>query len=111
MKREDHDLAFMLQYENIASYEDGIVRILDRRVYPNTIRFEICHSVTEVRDAIKNMVTQSAGPYTAVGMGMALAASECSTLNEEETLKHLQQASFLLSTARPTTQKRYASIT
>ena len=52
MKREDHDLAFMLQYENIASYEDGIVRILDRRVYPNTIRFEICHSVTEVRDGI-----------------------------------------------------------
>ena len=54
MKREDHDLAFMLRYENIASYEDGIVRILDRRVYPNTVRFEICHSVMEGSSAFIN---------------------------------------------------------
>ena len=111
MKREDHDLAFMLRYENIASIDDGCVRILDRRVYPNTIRFEVCHSVLDVRNAIKNMVTQSAGPYTAVGMGMALAARECRTMNEEETLIHLKEASHLLSTARPTTEKRYSSIT
>ena len=35
MKRSDKGLAFMLQYENIAWYENGVVRILDRRVYPN----------------------------------------------------------------------------
>ena len=57
MKREDYDLAFMLRYENIASYEEGIVKILDRRVYPTTIRFEVCESIMDVRNAIKNMVT------------------------------------------------------
>lgn len=111
MDREDNNLAFMLRYENIAQYEDGRVRILDRRVYPDTIRFEICNSVMEVRDAIRNMVTQSAGPYTAVGMGMALASRECRDLNEEDTITHLKEASHLLSTARPTTEKRYSSIT
>ena len=34
MERQDAGLAFMLQYENIAWYEDGEVRILDRRIYP-----------------------------------------------------------------------------
>ena len=34
MKREDYDLAFMLRYENIASYEEGIVKILDRGSTP-----------------------------------------------------------------------------
>ena len=62
MKREDYDLAFMLRYENIASYEEGIVKILDRRVYPTTLRFEVCESIMDVKNAIKNMVTQSAGP-------------------------------------------------
>lgn len=111
MVREDHDLAFMLRYENIASYEEGVVRILDRRVYPTTLRFEVCQSVMDVRNAIKNMVTQSAGPYTAVGMGMALAAYECRDKGEKETLEYLKEASYLLSTSRPTTSKRYASIT
>ena len=32
MNRADQGLAFMLQYENIARYEAGEVRILDRRV-------------------------------------------------------------------------------
>ena len=111
MKREDYDLAFMLRYENIASYEEGIVKILDRRVYPTTIRFEVCESIMDVRNAIKNMVTQSAGPYTAVGMGMALAARASINMNEEDTLRYLKEASHLLATSRPTTEKRYSSIT
>ena len=111
MKREDYDLAFMLRYENIASYEEGIVKILDRRVYPTTLRFEVCESIMDVRNAIKNMVTQSAGPYTAVGMGMALAARDSLNMNEEDTLRYLKEASHLLATSRPTTEKRYSSIT
>ena len=73
--RHDHDLGFLLRYENIAWYECGVVRILDRRVYPTTLRYETCESVEGVARAIKDMVTQSAGPYTAAGMGMALAAN------------------------------------
>ena len=42
MERADKDLAFLLQYENVAWYEDGKVRILDRRIYPAKIEFVTC---------------------------------------------------------------------
>lgn len=42
MKREDYNLPFMLRYENVAWYEDGKVRILDRRIYPTEVRFVTC---------------------------------------------------------------------
>ena len=42
MERIDKDLAFMLQFENIAWYEEGLVKILDRQVYPNKINFVEC---------------------------------------------------------------------
>ena len=61
MERIDKDLAFMLQFENIAWYEEGIVKILDRRVYPNKINFVECKTHKEVSKAIADMVTQSAG--------------------------------------------------
>ena len=32
--RADKDLAFMLQYENVAWYDAGEVRILATRIYP-----------------------------------------------------------------------------
>lgn len=106
MTREDKDLAFMLQYENVAWYEDGKVRILDRRVYPRKVRFEVCNNHVEVAKAIADMVTQSAGPYTAAGMGMALAAYEVRKESKETQWKHLKKAAITLSTARPTTTKR-----
>ena len=74
MERKDTGLAFLLQYENVAWYEKGRVRILDRRIYPQKITYVECSSWQEVRQAIADMVTQSAGPYTAAAMGMALAA-------------------------------------
>ena len=37
--RADHDLAFLLKFENVAWFEDGEVRILDRRIYPLETRF------------------------------------------------------------------------
>lgn len=106
MNRQDKDLAFMLQYENVAWYEDGKVRILDRRVYPREVRFEICNNYKEVAQAITDMVTQSAGPYVAAGMGMALAAYEAKEMNEKNMLEYLNNAANTLSTARPTTTKR-----
>ena len=62
MQRMDQGMPFLLQYENVAWYEDGKVRILDRRVYPTKIRFEICETYQQVVQAIADMVTQSAGP-------------------------------------------------
>lgn len=106
MKRFDDDLAFMLRYENVAWYEDGKVRILDRRIYPTKIEFVTCSTHREVAQAIADMVTQSAGPYTAAGMGMALAAYECRDLGREEMWAYLEKAAYTLSHARPTTANR-----
>ncbi len=74
MKRSDEGLAFMLRYENVAWYENGSVRILDRRIYPTKVEFVTCKTHQEVTRAITEMVTQSAGPYTAAALGLALAA-------------------------------------
>ena len=94
MERQDRGLAFMLQYENIAWYENGAVRILDRRVYPGRVEFVTCRRHEEVAQAITDMVTQSAGPYTAAAMGMALAAHECRAMRAEEQLAYLAQAAL-----------------
>lgn len=111
MVRADKDLAFMLQYENIAWYEDGLVKILDRRIYPKEKVFVTCNHHTEVTQAITDMVTQSGGPYTAAGMGMALAAYECRDLSKEEMKTYLEKAAYTISHARPTTVNRMKAIT
>ena len=94
MERQDKDLAFMLQYENIAWYENGEVRILDRRIYPAEISFVVCKTYTEVTQAIRDMVTQSAGSFTAAAMGMALAAWECRDLGKQEQISFLEKEIF-----------------
>lgn len=111
MKRQDYDMPFMLKYENVAWYENGEVKILDRRVYPKEVRFEICKTHKEVARAITDMVTQSAGPYTAAGMGMALAAYEARDLSDEDLIKFLEKAANTISTARPTTSTRLKKVT
>ena len=68
MERADKGLAFMLQYENVAWYDSGEVRILDRRVYPTKVEFVVCKTHQQVAQAITDMVTQSAGPYTAAAI-------------------------------------------
>lgn len=111
MIREDRDLAFMLKYENVAWYEKGRVRILDRRIYPSKVEFVNCNSHKQVAKAISDMVTQSAGPYTAASMGMALAAYESKNFKKEEKLDFLEKAAYTLSHARPTTVERMSQIT
>ena len=111
MERQDKGLAWMLQYENIAWYEDGAVRILDRRVYPVEVRKVECRTHREVAEAIRDMVTQSAGPYVAAAMGMALAAYECRGKSEEAQLKYLKDAAYTISHARPTTTWRMQKVT
>ena len=38
MERMDQNMPFLLRYENVAWYENGKVRILDRRVFPTEVR-------------------------------------------------------------------------
>ena len=111
MERMDEGMPFLLKYENVAWYEDGKVRILDRRVYPTEVRFAECTDYREVVQAIADMVTQSAGPYTAVGMGMALAAHQVRGQAAEKQLSFLRQAADELANARPTQANRYGQIT
>ncbi|PAB60181.1 S-methyl-5-thioribose-1-phosphate isomerase [Anaeromicrobium sediminis] len=110
MERVDKGLAFMLRYENVAWYENGKVRILDRRIYPTESKFVTCNTHEEVAQAITDMVTQSAGPYTAAGMGMALAAYECRNLSYEKQMEYLESAAYKLANARPTTANRMTLI-
>lgn len=111
MERADKDLAYMLQYENVAWYDAGEVRILDRRVYPARKDFVVCRHHSEVMQAIRDMVTQSAGPYTAAPMGMALAAWECRALSKEKQLEYLKKAAYTIADARPTTKMRLIQVT
>ena len=101
----------MLQYENIAWYEDGVVSILDRRIYPIEVVKVECSTHREVAEAIRDMVTQSAGPYTAAAMGMALAAYEYRGRSEAEQIEYLEAAAYTISHARPTTTWRMERIT
>lgn len=110
VERNDKDLAFMLKFENIAWYENGEVRILDRRIYPIETRFEICKTHKEVALAIKNMVTQSEGPYITAAMGMALAAYEVQQNNVDDIYQYLEDAAYTLSHARPTTASQMEGI-
>ena len=110
-ERADRGLPFLLRYENVAWYEDGAVRILDRRIYPAEVRFVTCHTHGEVAQAITDMVTQSCGPFTAAAAGMALAAWECRELDETGQRTFLQAAAHRISHARPTTVARMARIT
>ena len=111
MERQDKELAYMLQYENIAWYDSGEVRILDRRIYPGRLEFVSCKTHEEVMQAIRDMVTQSAGPYTAAPMGMALAAWECRDLPYDRQMEYLKGAADCISSARPTTRQRLIQVT
>ncbi len=111
MERQDKDLGFLLRFENVAWYDSGSVRILDRRVYPGTVQFVGCTQHEEVAQAIADMVTQSAGPYTAASMGMALACYEVRDRPQAEQIESLTKAAHTLSHARPTTINRMALIT
>ena len=111
MEHMDQNMPFLLKYENVAWYENGRVRILDRRVFPTEVRFVECSDYREVVQAIADMVTQSAGPYTAVGMGMALAAWQVRGESKEKQTAFLKQAAYDLAHARPTTANRYGQIT
>lgn len=108
--RIDQNLAFMLQFENVAWFEDGQVKILDRRIYPREISYVVCQSYEEVIKAIQDMVTQSGGPYSAASMGMVLACFEAQDLSKEEMISWMETAAKKIANARPTTSTRMKKI-
>lgn len=103
MFRADKELAFLLKYENVAWYENGKVSILDRRIYPQEIKFVECKNHIEVSKALADMVTQSGGPYIAVNMGMVLVVDEAKDLSKNEYIEFINKAVHTLCYSRPTT--------
>ncbi|MGP1510372.1 s-methyl-5-thioribose-1-phosphate isomerase [Treponema lecithinolyticum] len=109
-QRYDTDLAFLLRYENIAWYENGVMRILDRRIYPIKTEFVTCTDYRETVQAIKDMVTQSEGPYLAAAMGMALACFQALQKKSSDIIPYMEKAAYELSHARPTTVEQMKTI-
>jgi len=106
MERMDKGLAFMLQYENVAWYKDGCVQILDRRVYPRETVYVRCEDYHAVAQAIRDMVTQSGGPWMAALQAMVMTAYQVQGLPPVEARKTLQDAAWAVTHARPTTSER-----
>lgn len=102
--RADKDLAYMLKFENIAWYEDGVVEILDRTIYPIEVRKVRCSDYREVAKAIKDMITQSEGPYIAACHGLVLASYQAVRDNVEDVKSFMDEAAYQLTHARPTTK-------
>ena len=101
--RADEGLPFLLCYENVASYRDGEVWILDRRRYPSKEEFVRCKDYRQVAQAISAMVTQSGGPWLAAAYGMVSAARGVRKLTAEAAEDELGRAADILIHARPTT--------
>lgn len=110
MKREDYNLASILRYENIAWFENGKVRILDRRVYPMKTEYVECATYKDVAQAITDMVTQSGGPYLAASMGMVLACHESLEIESNKRKEFLELAAHKIRNARPTTSAKMTAI-
>ena len=107
--RQDDGLAFLLKYENVAWYQDGAVSILDRRVYPAKTQYVKCQDYLAVADAIRDMVTQSGGPWMAAAWGMVSAARGVRDRPAAEAKDGLRKAACALSHARPTTSAGMAA--
>ena len=105
-KREDEGMGYLLQYENVAWFdeEEGVLRILDRRVFPREKRFVVCKTYQEVAKALKDMVTQSGGPFAACTMALALAAKQYRCLDKKNYILGMQEAVKAITEARPTTK-------
>ena len=95
-------LPFLNKPENIARYEDGVVYILDRRIYPFEKKFVRCDTYEDVAVCVEKMVTQSYGPKYACGYGMVLAAHALKNEKSEAMKEGLRKAADRLIKTRPT---------
>lgn len=110
MPRMDEGLAFMLQYENVADYNEGVVTILDRRIYPGEVTYVTCQDYHQVAQAITDMVTQSGGPHIAALQAMVMTAYQVEDKDKKEAKAVLSDAVNTLANARPTTSEGMVGI-
>ena len=80
----------MLQYENVAWYDSGEVRILDRRVYPRKVEFVTCRTYEEVvqaEDIFGNVTTETTTLWVTNDMVPPVIYGDLSAMSVE---KHSQ---------------------
>jgi len=100
----------MLKRENVAWYQDGAVKILDRRVYPSKVEFVVCKDYKEVAQAIADMVTQSGGPWLAAQQAMVMTAYQVQDQSVDKAKTILREAAYAVTHARPTTSERMVAV-
>ncbi|GII04071.1 hypothetical protein [Planobispora takensis] len=88
--------------ESVRYADDGVVEILDRRVYPFEVSWVRCRTSEDVAVAIERMVTQSTGPLFAATAGMVLGAREARGDGPREAAARLRAAGARLIATRPT---------
>ncbi|MGD8166232.1 hypothetical protein ACEXOS_003325 [Herbiconiux sp. P16] len=82
--------------------EGGVVRILDRRVFPETVSWVSARDAEEVAAAIAAMVTQSSGPLFAAYAGLEITALQVATLPPDAARERMRAAGAAIQSARPT---------
>jgi methylthioribose-1-phosphate isomerase len=82
--------------------EGGVVRILDRRAFPERVEWVTARDAEEVAAAIATMVTQSSGPLFAAYAGMEITALQVAGLELGAAHDRMRIAGHTLETARPT---------
>jgi methylthioribose-1-phosphate isomerase len=96
-------LGFLIHPDNVARYDNGKVIILDRRIYPIQMNHVVCNNYLEVAQAIRDMVTQSMGPWLASAYGMVIAAHAAKKMPGDQAIVEMKKAADVLGNARPTT--------
>ncbi|UFS59346.1 translation initiation factor eIF-2B alpha/beta/delta subunit family protein [Subtercola endophyticus] len=89
-------------FDDSVLFDGPVVRILDRRVFPQTVSWVTASSAEEVATAIRDMVTQSSGPLFAAYAAMELTAHQVAGLPRDAALERLAYAGGVVATARPT---------
>lgn len=70
----ESDLPLLVRRAGMAEWDDGVVRILDRRALPLAERYLECRTVESVATAIEDMAIQGAFSLSiAAGYGLALS--------------------------------------
>ncbi|WP_382309851.1 hypothetical protein [Herbiconiux sp. UC225_62] len=82
--------------------ESGVVRILDRRVFPETVAWVDARDAEDVAAAIAAMITQSSGPLFAAYAGLEITALQVADLAPDAARERMRAAGAVIQSARPT---------
>jgi methylthioribose-1-phosphate isomerase len=94
----ESELPLLVRRAGMAEWDEGLVRILDRRALPLTEKYLECRTTEEVAVAIEEMVIQGAFSLSiAAGYGLALSASA-----GQSDMEGLRPAADRLLKTRPT---------